>query len=143
MAYLPLIFGMMLNHLFCAKLKTAKLILPELLTIILIFLVAITIALYQPKLASIGLIVLVAVILHHMMGILCGYGAGHLSGLTQQECRTIAIEVGMQNSGFSGYLAAKYLSATAFLPSITFTAWQNIPGIILGKYWSKNVLEKS
>ena len=45
-------------------------------------------------------------------------------------CRTIAIEVGMQNSGLATALALKFFSLLAALPGAIFSVWLNITGSV-------------
>jgi BASS family bile acid:Na+ symporter len=58
-------------------------------------------------------------------------------GYEEKECRTLAIEVGMQNSGLAVALAIKYFSAAAALPGAIFSIWHNITGASLAYYWSR------
>jgi BASS family bile acid:Na+ symporter len=53
------------------------------------------------------------------------------------ECRTLAIEVGMQNSGLAVALAVKHFAATAALPGAIFSIWHNVSGSVLAGFWSK------
>ncbi|MBT5965966.1 MAG: bile acid:sodium symporter, partial [Gammaproteobacteria bacterium] len=52
-------------------------------------------------------------------------------------CRTVSIEVGMQNSGLSVALAMQYFSAAAALPGAIFSIWHNISGSTLAIYWRR------
>ncbi|MGB8317627.1 MAG: hypothetical protein WCE54_05860, partial [Ignavibacteriaceae bacterium] len=52
-----------------------------------------------------------------------------------KTCRTICIEVGMQNSGLSVALAVKFFSAAAALPGAIFSIWHNLSGSILAGWW--------
>lgn len=63
-----------------------------------------------------GPIVFLAVVLHNGIGYLLGYWSGRLTGQTVRASRTIAIEVGMQNSGLAAGLASLYFNPTAALP---------------------------
>jgi BASS family bile acid:Na+ symporter len=56
----------------------------------------------------------------------------------ENTARTLAIEVGMQNSGLSVALAIKYFSATAALPGALFSIWHNISGALLAAWWNRN-----
>ncbi len=49
--------------------------------------------------------------------------------------KTLAIEVGMQNSGLGAALAIKYFGTIAALPAALFSIWHNISGSLLAKYW--------
>jgi len=56
-----------------------------------------------------------------------GYTISRLIGLEEKECRTIAIEVGMQNSGLAVTLALKYNIVATALPEAVFSIWHNLP----------------
>ena len=92
--------------------------------------------------AMIGPLVLLAVILHNLLGLSCGYGLARISGLSEKQCRTIAIEVGMQNSGLGVALAVQYFSPVAALPGAIFSIWHNIAGSVLAGYWRSSNLEE-
>ena len=81
--------------------------------------------------ASAGALVFAAVIIHNG----CGYGLGYLAGLiTKQPVaarRTMAVEVGMQNSGLATSLASTYMNPLAALPGAVFSVWHNLSGAVL------------
>ena len=76
------------------------------------------------------------VIAHNLIGYLGGYWGGRLLGFDKSVCRTLAIEVGMQNSGLAASLGAKFFSPMAALPGAIFSVWHNISGSLLAGYWS-------
>lgn len=78
-----------------------------------------------------------AVALHNAGGLGAGYLSGILSGCDRRDCRTLAIEVGMQNSGLGVALAVKYFGAASALPGALFSLWHNITGIFLARRWSR------
>ncbi|WP_040158724.1 bile acid:sodium symporter family protein [Nigerium massiliense] len=90
------------------------------------------------RVVSAGLIVFVAVVLHNGLGYLLGYLAGRLTGRSERACRTIAIEVGMQNSGLAAGLAAKYFNPAAALPAAVFSIWHNLSGALLAMYFRRS-----
>ncbi len=61
-----------------------------------------------------------------------------LFGLDLRQSQTIAIEVGMQNSGLAVALATQFFSATAALPGALFSVWHNISGSLLASIWGRN-----
>ncbi|MEE9551852.1 MAG: bile acid:sodium symporter, partial [Gammaproteobacteria bacterium] len=81
--------------------------------------------------------VIAAVILHNCLGLLGGYYIPRMLGFNMQICRTLAIEVGMQNSGLGVALADKFFIASAALPGAIFSIWHNISGSFLAGYWSR------
>jgi len=56
-------------------------------------------------------------------------------GQPRQRSRTVAIEVGMQNSGLAVALAMSWFSPQAALAGAMFSLWQNVSGALLAAYW--------
>jgi BASS family bile acid:Na+ symporter len=79
---------------------------------------------------------LLAVVLHNLGGLSGGYYISRLLGFDIRQSQTIAIEVGMQNSGLGVALALQFFSATAALPGALFSVWHNVSGSILASVWS-------
>ena len=86
---------------------------------------------------SAGLLVLLVVACHNVLGYLLGYGAGRLVGRSARIRRTISIEVGMQNSGLAATLAASYFSPEAALPGAVFSTWHNLSGAVLAAVYRR------
>lgn len=105
--------------------------LPWVSVIAIATIVAIVVSGSRDKLAQAGLIVLLVVILHNAIGYALGYLTGRMTGQPEESTRTMAVEVGMQNSGMAATLAASYLSPLAALPGAVFSVWHNISGAIL------------
>lgn len=87
--------------------------------------------------ASAGLLVLVAVILHNGLGYLLGYGVARACKQPVRSARTVSIEVGMQNSGLAAGLAAQYFSPAAALPGAVFSIWHNLSGALLAAIYRR------
>ena len=81
--------------------------------------------------ATAGVLVFVAVVVHNG----CGYGLGYLAGLVTKQPvsarRTMAAEVGMQNSGLATSLASTYMNPLSALPGAVFSVWHNLSGAVL------------
>jgi bile acid:Na+ symporter, BASS family len=93
----------------------------------------------RQDLLSVGLLVVAAAALHNAFGYAVGYGLARAARLSEAECRTISIEVGMQNGGMGAGLALKVLNShqAALAPAI-FGAWMSIAGSVLASYWRKH-----
>ncbi|MCB0271072.1 MAG: bile acid:sodium symporter, partial [Calditrichaeota bacterium] len=76
-------------------------------------------------------------------GMACGYFLSRRFVDDEQIARTVAIEVGMQNSGLAVALAIQYFSAAAALPGALFSIWHNISGSLLAGFWSGRSPKKS
>ena len=87
--------------------------------------------------ASAGLLVLLAVILHNGLGYLLGYGIARALKQPVRSARTVSIEVGMQNSGLAAGLAAQYFSPAAALPGAVFSIWHNLSGALLAAIYRR------
>ncbi|ART82698.1 bile acid:sodium symporter [Oceanisphaera profunda] len=136
----PVLLGVVLNYALGGVVKRLEPILPLLSMVAIVLIIAIVVALNADNIAHIGGIVAVAVILHNSCGLLLGYGITALMGFDKKTCRTIAFEVGLQNSGLATALAMKFFSPAAALPGTLFSVWHNISGSLLAGYWAKKPL---
>jgi BASS family bile acid:Na+ symporter len=134
---LPVALGVLVNSLFGNRLKAVKHLFPLLSVLAIVVIIAIIVALNRSNLSTMGVGVALAVVLHNLSGLLFGYWIPRLMGQDQRTCRTLAIEVGMQNSGLGVALAVKYFSAAAALPGALFSIWHNLSGSMLAGYWSR------
>lgn len=82
-------------------------------------------------------LVIVAVMLHNMVGLAAGYAVARLAGIGVPQRRAIAIEVGMQNSGLAVALALKHVGPEAALAGAIFSIWHNITGPALAALWRR------
>ncbi|MET0063368.1 MAG: bile acid:sodium symporter family protein [Candidatus Thiodiazotropha endolucinida] len=134
---LPVTLGVLVNTLFGRKLGAFKHIFPLLSVLAIVVIIAIIVALNRSNLANMGMAIALAVIMHNLLGLMGGYWLPKLLGWDERVCRTLAIEVGMQNSGLGVALAVKYFSVAAALPGALFSIWHNLTGSMLAGYWSR------
>lgn len=87
--------------------------------------------------ASTGLLLAAAVVLHNMCGLALGYGVGRATGLPESARRAVAIEVGMQNSGLASALATAHFAPLAALPGALFSVWHNMSGALVATLWAR------
>lgn len=73
------------------------------------------------------------VLCHNTLGYVLGYMAGKMAKFNTSKCRTISIEVGMQNAGLATVLAGNFFAAQPLtvLPCAISCAWHSISGTIL------------
>jgi BASS family bile acid:Na+ symporter len=133
----PVLMGVLLHHFFAAGIKRLEPALASIAVILISVIIAIVVALNAGRLASIGALVLVAVVLHNSIGLTAGYWLARLLKFDEATCRTIAIEVGMQNSGLAVALAQQFFSASAALPGALFSVWHNVSGSLLASWWRR------
>jgi BASS family bile acid:Na+ symporter len=90
------------------------------------------------ELKQVGVLLVIAVMIHNAVGYLVGYWLARAVRLEERACRTVAFEVGMQNGGMASALAISTLnSVQAALAPAIFGPWQNISGSILATYWHR------
>ncbi|MDH5445384.1 MAG: bile acid:sodium symporter family protein [Gammaproteobacteria bacterium] len=132
---LPVILGVGLNTVFGQRLNRIKPLFPFISSMAIVIIIAIIVALNHGKLTTMGSMIVLAVMLHNLLGLVSGYQLARYLGYPKAICRTLAIEVGMQNSGLSVALAIKYFAPAAALPGALFSIWHNITGAILASLW--------
>lgn len=90
----------------------------------------------QERIMQVGGLLLLAISIHNIAGFSLGYWGGRLLGLSERDCRTVAIEVGMQNGGMAANLATEILKKdAAALAPVIFAAVMNVNGSILASHW--------
>lgn len=111
--------------------------LPLISVICILLIIGVVVAMNAPQLRGIGPLIVLAVILHNALGIAGGFTLSRLFGFDLKQSQTIAIEVGMQNSGLAAALSLQFFSATAALPAALFSIWHNISGALLAGHWGR------
>ncbi|MBT73217.1 MAG: bile acid:sodium symporter [Gammaproteobacteria bacterium] len=133
----PVALGVLLKHYAGNIVMRVEALLPSLSIMIILLIIAIIVALNSGQLLEVGLLTLLAVMLHNLLGLSGGFYISRLFGFDLKQSHTIAIEVGMQNSGLGVALALQFFSATAALPGALFSVWHNISGSILASHWGR------
>ncbi|RYC29927.1 bile acid:sodium symporter family protein [Lichenibacterium minor] len=133
---LPVGLGLLLNQVAPRAVKRIEPALPFVSIAAILLIIGAVVAGSQGSIAAVGPLVLLAVVLHNGIGLLGGYWGGRLLGFDESTCRTLALEVGMQNSGLAAALGKLYFSPLAALPGALFSVWHNLSGSLLAGYWS-------
>lgn len=99
----------------------------------------------RDSLIEMGLVLILACLLHNLLGYFLGYWTCKLVGMDEKSCRTIALEVGMQNGGLASGIALQMGKvATVGLAPAVFGPLMNITGSSLATYWrDKKTKDKS
>ena len=134
---LPVLSGVLINTYFQQRLNYIKSYLPMVSVISIILIIGIIVAKNQAQVIESGYLIFTAIALHNLFGLISGYIIPRLMRIDEKNCRTIAIEVGMQNSGLAVVLANQYFSVIAALPGALFSIWHNITGAVLAVFWSR------
>ena len=135
MVIIPVVIGTTLNTFAGGKIRRLSIIFPLISTFIVVLIIAIIFALNSQRIYDAGFVILAAVIIHNGVGFSAGYAVSWLMHYDRATCRTIAIEVSMQNSGLSAALAVKHFAAAAAVPAAIYSIWQNISVSIIAGIW--------
>jgi BASS family bile acid:Na+ symporter len=133
----PLIIGLALNHFASRFVKTILPIAPLVSVITIALICASIIGSSAEPLKKSGGKLLLAVFLLHAGGFGLGYLFARLLRYSQINCRTISIEVGMQNSGLGASLAKQHFASMplAPLPCAISATFHSVIGSFLAGIW--------
>ena len=133
----PVALGVLVNQRLGARLGGLRAAFPLLSVAAIALIIAIVVALSHARLAETSAAVLAAVALHNGLGLAGGYTLPRLARLPEAQCRTLSIEVGMQNSGLAVALAVAHFTPLAALPGALFSVWHNLSGSLLAAFWAR------
>jgi len=131
----PVALGVLLNRWLGRRLDTVRAVFPAFSVSAICLIIAIVVATNREEIGQLAAAAVAVVVLHNLVGLAAGYWATRWLGYGEAQCRTLAIEVGMQNSGLAATLAMKYFTAAAALPGAVFSVWHNLSGASLAAHW--------
>lgn len=136
---LPILLGILINHLFSKQIEKIKEILPLISITTIIILIGCIIGNNSSKILTMGITIILVVIFHNLFGLLLGYSVGKMLKLEDYKSSAISIEVGTQNSGLAVSLAVSNFAANplATIPGALFSVWHNISGSLLASYFTR------
>ena len=135
----PIIAGIIIQRLFPSFTRKAVAYLPAFSTLMIAAVVAMVVSHTANRLLSAGLMVVIVVMLHNLLGLTIGYGVGRLLGLPREKRVALSIEVGMQNSGLASSLATIHFASYPLttIPGAVFSVWHNISGALAAKWYQR------
>jgi BASS family bile acid:Na+ symporter len=108
----------------------------------IVYFTTVTTAAGRDDLLKVGLLLLLASILHNTAGYFFGYWLSRALGLNRTDARTMAIEVGLQNGGMASGIAGDMGKlGTVGLAAAVFSPWMNISGSILANIWGRHPVQ--
>ena len=133
---LPIAAGLLFNHFAHGKFTWLDKAMPKVSMAAIAIIITVITASGRDSLLSIGFILILVVIIHNFSGYLLGYYGSKLIGLDEKSSRTVAFEVGMQNSGLASGIALEMgRLATMGLAPAVFGPFMNISGSSLATIW--------
>ena len=130
----PIFLGIMINRFFGDLVKSVVKFLPFVSITAILLIVGGVVAVNSDKILDTGLFIMLAVILHNLLGYGLGFGASKIFKLNTAKAKAISIEVGMQNSGLAVSLAMIHFGAAAAIPGALFSVWHNISGSLFANF---------
>jgi bile acid:Na+ symporter, BASS family len=140
---LPVILGLVINKLMRNGMEWLKKIMPKISMIGILMMLIVIVSSGRDALLKIGPLLFLASMIHHFLGYLLGYWSGRLMKLDEATCRTISLEVGMQNGGLASGIALQMGKiATVGLASAISVPWMTISGSMLANWWRNKDAQK-
>jgi len=138
MVIIPIGAGLIFNHFLHGRAKWLDKAMPKVSMAAIAVIITIITAAGRTSLLTIGPLLILLVTIHNLLGYCLGYWSGRLFKMNESDCRTMAIEVGMQNAGLASGLA-KGLGkiATVGLAPAVFGPLMNVTGSLLASYWHR------
>jgi BASS family bile acid:Na+ symporter len=140
---IPIGAGIIFNKYLLKRASWLEKLMPLVSMFGIAFIIVIITAAGRDSLLNIGGILVLLVLVHNLLGYTFGYWAGRLFKMSERDCRTMAIEVGMQNAGLaSGLAKAMGKIATVGLAPAVFGPMMNTTGSLLANYWHRKPLKE-
>lgn len=136
MIIIPILGGVLFHYLLRGKVRWLDRIMPLISMAGIGLIIVVITAAGRDNLLQVGLLLVLAVALHNLGGYVLGYWTSRLLGFPERDCRTISLEVGMQNGGLASGLALMLggLGTVGLAPAI-FGPLMNITGSSLATWW--------
>jgi BASS family bile acid:Na+ symporter len=136
MTVIPVLAGLAWHHWMRNRAKWLTRVMPYCSIVAIIAMTLLTIAIGRDNLLRLGVVLIGICFLHSTTGYLLGYLVCRSLGMNEATCRTIAFEVGMQNSGMASAVAASLNKvATLGLAPIVFGPVMNLTASTLANWW--------
>ena len=135
---LPIIAGLVFHYVLKGRFALLDRLMPLISMIGIALIIVVITAAGRESLMEVGLLLILATFLQNVAGYSLGYWAARLLRLPESDCRTISLEVGMQNGGLASGLALTMGKlATVGLAPAVFGPMMNITGSSLATWWHR------
>jgi len=141
---LPVVIGIALNKYLTTITHKMLAVAPFVAVLTIVLIVASIIGAGKQQIMTAGFRLLLAVFTLHIGGFSAGYVAGRLMFHQEITARTIAIEVGMQNSGLGVVLARQnFISPLVAIPCAISAVFHSLIGSLLAAFWRQSTDSKA
>ena len=109
-------------------------------SVALLWIIASVVAANRDRLASVGPMLIAALLTINLIGYLAGYAVGGAAALPDRFRRALSLEVGMQNAGLGTTLAVSIYgpTTTATIPTAAYTFGCMFTGTVLAIVWRRS-----
>ena len=132
---IPVAVGVGLHTMAPKLVEKMTKVVPAVSVLFIIAIMSSVVALNASKMATMAMILCVAVGIHNTAGLALGYFSGRAVGMSVKQSKAITFEIGMENSGLAVALALAHLDPMAALPAAVMTVWEYVTGSLLASYW--------
>jgi len=144
MVIIPIGAGLLFNKLLKGKALWLDKSMPYVSMFGIAFSIIVIVAAGRDSLLTIGPLLLGLLLIHNLSGYFLGYWSARLFKMSERDCRTVAIEVGMQNGGLASGIAKELGKiATVGLAPAIFGSLMNVTGSFLASWWHKKIPKDS
>ena len=135
----PIVLGLLCQHFLPKITKSVTPYLPAFSSLVIAIVVGIVVSHNADRLLLGGMIVVLTIVVHNILGLLIGFLIGRFLRLPNAKCIAVSIEVGMQNSGLASSLANLHFAAypLATIPGAIFSVWHNISGTLAANLFQR------
>jgi BASS family bile acid:Na+ symporter len=135
---IPIFAGLLFHFLVKGRVKWLDKLMPVISMLAIGLIILVIISAGRDSIMKVGLLLVLAVFIHNIAGYTLGYWISRLLGFKERDCRTISLEVGMQNSGLASGLAILMGGvATIGLAPAIFGPVMNVSGSSLATWWHR------
>jgi BASS family bile acid:Na+ symporter len=133
---LPVGGGLIFNHFLHGRFKWLDELMPVLSMAGITMVIVVVTAAGRNDLLIVGPMLILVCLIHNCAGYFIGFWGSKALKMPEQDCRTVALEVGLQNGGLgSGLALAMGKLATVGLAPAIFGPLMNITGSTLALWW--------
>jgi bile acid:Na+ symporter, BASS family len=133
---LPVGAGLIFNRFLHGRFRILDEIMPVISMLSIGLIIVVITSAGRDHLMVVGPLLILVALLHNLTGYFLGYWSGRLLRMPERDCRTIALEVGLQNGGLASGLALSMGKlATVGLAPAVFAPIMNITGSSLALWW--------
>ncbi len=139
----PVGAGLVFNHFLHGRFKVLDSIMPVISMLGIGLIIVVITSAGRDSLLVVGPLLILACFMHNAIGYTLGYWASRALRMPERDCRTVALEVGLQNAGLGSGLALAMgkLSTVGLAPAI-FSPIMNSTGSTLALWWRARTKEE-